>query len=113
MPGKKCHLEEMGTIQFIQADLRVLLPQRKVLLLEKEVYLTATEFDLLCYLAKHPGWVFTKEQIYEAVWGDIPVSVDAKVECMIYSIRKKLRKYTDRQYIHTVWGVGYKFDPGT
>ena len=51
--------------------------------------------------------------IYEAVWDDIPVNVDAKVECMIYSIRKKLREYTDRQYIQTVWGVGYKFDPET
>ena len=71
------------------------------------------EFRLLSYLAQHPGWVFTKEQIYEAVWDDIPVSVDAKVECMIYSIRKKLRAYTDREYIRTVWGVGYTFDPGT
>lgn len=71
------------------------------------------EFRLLSHLAQHPGWVFTKEQIYEAVWDDIPVSVDAKVECMIYSIRKKLRTYTDRKYIRTVWGVGYKFDPGT
>ena len=71
------------------------------------------EFRLLSHLAQHPGWVFTKEQIYEAVWDDIPVSVDAKVECMIYSIRKKLRTYTDRKYIRTVWGVGYKFDPET
>lgn len=71
------------------------------------------EFRLLSYLAQHPGWVFTKEQIYEAVWDDIPVSVDAKVECMIYSIRKKMRAYTDREYIRTVWGVGYKFDPET
>lgn len=71
------------------------------------------EFRLLSYLAQHPGWVFTKEQIYEAVWDDIPVSVDAKVECMIYSIRKKMRAYTDREYIRTVWGVGYKFNPET
>lgn len=71
------------------------------------------EFRLLSHLAQHPSWVFTKEQIYEAVWDDIPVSVDAKVECMIYSIRKKLRAYTDRKYIRTVWGVGYKFNPGT
>lgn len=71
------------------------------------------EFRLLSHLAQHPGWVFTKEQIYEAVWDDIPVCVDAKVECMIYSIRKKLRAYTDREYIRTVWGVGYKFDPET
>ena len=80
---------------------------------ETPVVFSPKEFSVLLYLAKHPGWVFTKEQIYEAVWGDIPVSVDAKVECMIYSIRKKLRKYTDREYIQTVWGVGYKFDPGT
>ena len=106
-------MEEKGIIQFSCADLRIFLPQRKVLLSEKEVCLTATEFDVLCYLAQHPGWVFTKEQIYEAVWDDIPVSVDAKVECMIYSIRKKLRAYTDREYIRTVWGVGYKFDPET
>lgn len=106
-------MEEKGIIQFNCADLRIFLPQRKVLLSEKEVYLTATEFDVLCYLAQHPDWVFTKQQIYEAVWDDIPVSVDAKVECMIYSIRKKLRAYTDRKYIRTVWGVGYKFGPGT
>lgn len=113
VPRKKYCLEEEGIIQFSYADLRIFLPQRKVLLSENEICLTAKEFDVLSYLVKHPGWVFTKEQIYEAVWDDIPVSIDAKVECMIYSIRKKLRLYTDREYIHTVWGVGYKFDPGT
>ena len=79
----------------------------------KEVSLSRLEFATLFFLANHPGWVFSRAQIYEAVWDDIPVSVDAKVECMIYSIRKKLRKYTDREYIQTVWGVGYKFDPRT
>ena len=71
------------------------------------------EFDVLLFLAQYPRQVFTRKQIYEAVWDDIPVSVDAKVECMIYSIRKKLGKYTDREYIQTFWGVGYKFDPRT
>ena len=87
--------------------------ERKVKIEGEEVKFSRFEFDVLCYLAQHPGWVFTKKQIYEAVWDDIPVSVDAKVECMIYSIRKKFREYTDRQYIRTVWGVGYKFDPET
>lgn len=87
--------------------------QRRIFTAENEVFLSHYEFDMLLLLVKHPGWVFTKEQIYEAVWDDIPVSVDAKVECMIYSIRKKMRAYTDREYIRTVWGVGYKFDPGT
>ena len=78
-----------------------------------EIYLTHHEFDMMLFLARHPGQVFTREQLYEAVWDDIPISVYAKVECMIYGIRKKLRAYTDRQYIQTVWGVGYTFDPGT
>ena len=86
---------------------------RKVKIGREEVKSSRFEFDILLFLAKHPRQVFTRKQIYEAVWDDIPVSVDAKVECMIYSIRKKLRTYTDRKYIRTVWGVGYKFDPGT
>ena len=92
----------------------VLLPdQHRVLFGKIEIGFTHSEFETLLFLTRHPKQVFTKRQIYEAVWDDIPVSVDAKVECMIYSIRKKLRKYTDREYIQTVWGVGYKFDPGT
>ena len=87
--------------------------QHRILVEGNEIYLTHHEFDMMLFLARHPGQVFTREQLYEAVWDDIPVSVDAKVECMIYSIRKKLRAYTDREYIQTVWGVGYRFDPGT
>ena len=85
--------------------------QHRILVEGNEIYLTHHEFDMMLFLARHPGQVFTREQLYEAVWDDIPISVYAKVECMIYSIRKKLRAYTDRQYIQTVWGVGYTFDP--
>ena len=91
----------------------ILPDQRRILVEGNEIYLTHHEFDMMLFLARHPGQVFTREQLYEAVWDDIPISVYAKVECMIYSIRKKLRAYTDRQYIQTVWGVGYTFDPGT
>ena len=96
----------------IFSGLSILPDQRRILVEGNEIYLTHHEFDMMLFLARHPGQVFTREQLYEAVWDDIPVSVDAKVECMIYSIRKKLRAYTDREYIRTVWGVGYKFDPG-
>ncbi len=89
--------------------LSIFSEQRRILVEGTEIYLTHYEFDMMLFLARHPGQVFTKEQLYEAVWEDIPVSVDAKVECMIYTIRKKLRRYTDREYIRTVWGVGYKF----
>ena len=107
----KCEEENIKKIDY--RGLVIYPDQRRILAAENEVFLSHYEFDIFLLLVNHPGWVFTKEQIYEAVWDDIPVSVDAKVECMIYSIRKKFREYTDRQYIRTVWGVGYKFVPET
>ena len=70
------------------------------------------EFHTLSYLASQPGRVFTKEQIYHAVWKEEPVNVNSAVFCVIGNIRRKLKKVTTKEYIRTVWGVGYKFDPG-
>ena len=67
------------------------------------------EFHTLAYLASQPGRVFTKEQIYQAVWKEEPVDVSSAVFCIIRNIRQKLRKVTTKEYIQTVWGVGYKF----
>lgn len=70
------------------------------------------EFQTLAYLASQSGRVFTKEQIYQAVWKEEPVDVSSAVFCVIANIRRKLKKVTTKEYIQTVWGVGYKFDPG-
>ena len=102
-----------ATSKLVFSELTIIPDQRRGEVNDRIISFTHYEFDMLLVLARHPRQVFTKKQIYEAVWDDIPISVDAKVECMIYSIRKKLRAYTDRQYIQTVWGVGYKFDPRT
>ena len=67
------------------------------------------EFQTISYLASQPGRVFTKEQIYQAVWKEEPVDVSSAVFCIIGNIRQKLRKVTKKEYIQTVWGVGYKF----
>ena len=76
----------------------------------KVLPLTETyEFQTLVYLASQPGRVFTKEQIYQAVWKEEPVDVSSAVFCIIRNIRQKLRKVTKKKYIQTVWGVGYKF----
>lgn len=72
--------------------------------------LTGTyEFQTISYLASQPGRVFTKEQIYQAVWQEEPVDVSSAVFCIIRNIRQKMRKVTTKEYIQTVWGVGYKF----
>ena len=67
------------------------------------------ELQTLVYLASQPNRVFTKEQIYRAVWKEEPENVSSAVFCIIRNIRQKLRKVTKKEYIQTVWGVGYKF----
>ncbi|CBK76489.1 Response regulators consisting of a CheY-like receiver domain and a winged-helix DNA-binding domain [[Clostridium] cf. saccharolyticum K10] len=76
----------------------------------KVLPLTETyEFQTFVYLASQPGRVYTKEQIYQAVWKEEPVDVSSAVFCIIGNIRQKLREVTTKEYIQTVWGVGYKF----
>ncbi len=71
------------------------------------VDLTASEFRILHYLARRPGWVFTRTQIIDAVHGeDYPVT-DRSVDVQVAALRKKLGKAGD--YIETVRGVGYRF----
>ena len=80
---------------------------------EQEVYrrgtrvsLSRQEFLVLQLLSEHPGWICTKEQIYNAVYDDEKiVDIDNAVYCLVRSIRKKLKN----KYIQTVRGVGYKF----
>ena len=61
------------------------------------------EFQTLVYLASQPWRVYTKEQIYQAVWKEEPVDVSSAVFCIISNIRQNLRKVTTKEYIHTVW----------
>ncbi|MFH0959689.1 MAG: response regulator transcription factor [Pseudomonadota bacterium] len=74
---------------------------------ESFVILTATEFSILYFLAKRPGWVFTREQIIDSVKGsDYPVT-DRSVDVQVVGLRKKLGDAGD--VIETVRGVGYRF----
>ena len=93
------------------ADLQILLPEKTVYRNGKEILLNRHEFDTLVYLARHPGWVRSKEQIYEAVWTEEVENYENAVMWCISQLRKKLEPDLDRlQYIHTVKGVGYKFE---
>ena len=83
-------------------------PRRfKVFVKGSLVELTHTEFSILHFLAKKPGWVFTRYQIIDAIKGlDYPVT-DRSVDVQVVGLRKKLGEYGD--YIETVRGVGYRF----
>ena len=93
------------------ADLKILLPEKMVYRNGKENPLNRHEFDTLVYMARHPGWIRSKEQIYEAVWTEEVMDYENAVMWCISQLRKKLEPDPDRlQYIHTVKGVGYKFE---
>lgn len=81
--------------------------KREVLVKGKPVDLTFTEFGLLHFLAGHPGWVMTRDQIIDAVRGEDYAVTDRAVDVQIVGLRKKLGKYADD--IETVRGVGYRF----
>ena len=88
-------------------DLRIHAGRHEVELNGKPLELTASEFGVLHFLARRPGWVFTRYQIVDAVHGeDYPVT-ERSVDVQIVGLRKKLG--TAGGYIETVRGIGYRF----
>ena len=72
------------------------------------VPLTAREFAILKLLMEHPKKVFTREQLYEQVWGGAFYGDDNTVNVHISNLRSKLAKACPGEYIKTVWGIGFK-----
>lgn len=76
----------------------------------KKVDLTPREFELLCFLATSPGQVFTREQLFNTLWGEDYVGDTGTITVFMRKIREKIELNPARpEYIVTVWGVGYKF----
>lgn len=74
-----------------------------------EISFSKTEFELLKYLAINKGQVFDRERIYEAVWGYDASGDSTVIKEHIRKIRKKLTDRTGKEYIETIWGMGYRF----
>jgi two-component system, OmpR family, response regulator ResD len=84
---------------------------RQVIVKGQPLNLTPKEFDLLLYLARRPGRVASREQILEQVWGYDFYGDLRTVDTHIKQLREKLTRQHDiPNYIHTVWGTGYKFE---
>lgn len=94
----------------IIGNLKIDISKREVHKDQELINLTAKEFDLLVFLAKNKGQVFTKKQIYYAVWNNEYVFDDNNIMVHIRRLRKKIEDNPDNpKYILTVYSVGYKF----
>jgi two-component system, OmpR family, KDP operon response regulator KdpE len=91
---------------------RIDVPARTVLVKAREVHLTPKEFDLLIYLARHPGKVLTHRALLSAVWGPNSVEQPEYLRVFVGQLRKKLEADDSPKYIVTEPWVGYRFEPG-
>lgn len=83
---------------------------RRVFVHEQEVILTTKEFDLLYFLALNPNRVFSKDQLFEKLWGMDALGDSQTVTVHIRKLREKIEIDASKsQYIETVWGAGYRF----
>ena len=83
---------------------------RRVFLDGEEKVFTTKEFDLLVFLAQNPNHVFSKEELFQRIWGMESVGDVATVTVHIKKIREKIEKTASKpHYIETIWGVGYRF----
>ncbi len=76
----------------------------------REIQLTSKEYAILVFMAQNPNIVFTKEHIFDRVWGDEIYGDTATVPVHIQKIRKKIEKDpSNPEFIETLWGTGYRF----
>ncbi len=103
----------LGEVLRICEDLSIDPRQREVTVRGRPVALTHKEYDLLLLLARNPGRVYSRAELFDAVWGYTHDGYDHAVQCHINRLRAKIERDPAKpRLLRTVWGVGYKFSPG-
>ncbi|MBI4585717.1 MAG: response regulator [Planctomycetes bacterium] len=96
-----------GSERIVRGGLVVDAGRHEVLVDDKAVVFTATEFRLLHFLARHPGRVFTRDHLLSRVIGEDAFVIDRNIDVHVRALRRKLGPYRD--LIETIRGVGYRF----
>ena len=106
-------LSEHRTVEesIIYGNLTILVKSHRVLLDDKEIKMTNKEYELLLFLASNPNIVFSKEQLFDRIWGMDSNGDTATVMVHINRIREKIEKdVANPRFIETIWGAGYRFN---
>ncbi len=105
---------DTGERMIVRGTLRIDPRARSVTVDDRPVELTGKEFDLLWFLASHPGQVFKRSQLLDHVWGYEFYGDSSTVTVHIRRLREKIEPDpANPRYLTTVWGVGYKFERDT
>ncbi len=103
--------ERKGTAENLRFDEELIIDynSRTVFYGKEQLDFSNKEFEIIRFLSQNAGMVFERETIYEKLWGYNGEGDSIVVKEHIRKIRNKLSVYTDKNYIETVWGVGYKW----
>ena len=103
--------ERKGTASNLRFDEELIIDYNShtVFYKEKQLEFSNKEFEIIRLLSQNAGMVFDRETIYEKLWGYDGEGDSIVVKEHIRKIRNKLSAYTDKNYIQTVWGVGYRW----
>ncbi len=103
---KRTSKQEAKDIMF--RELVIKTDSKRVLISDEELVCTATEYAILELLVKNPTRIFSKRALYEFVTGEDYLQEDNTMNVHISNLRRKIAKYTDKKYIETVYGMGYR-----
>ena len=82
--------------------------KKQLFVCRESLSLTAREYAIMELFLKHPQKVFSKNELYEYAWQEYYIGEDKTINVHISNIRAKLKKLTQREYIETVWGMGFR-----
>ena len=94
-------------VELVWQDLQLHTEKRSVCLSGHLLQMTNAEFDILLVLMRQPERAFSKREIYESIWKDTYYGDDNTISVHMSNLRRKMAEHTSRDYIKTVWGVGF------
>ena len=103
---RNARAKETGILKF--AEIRLHTDTRKVHVGEKEISLTRTEYAILKLLMQNHEQVISKSTLLERISLDTPDCTESSLKIHISNLRKKLREVSEKNYIESVWGIGFK-----
>ena len=88
-------------------DMVLNITEHSISVLGHPISFTRQKFKILELLITNPKRVFSKKEIYDYAWDDLYIGEDRTINVHVSNIRQKIKAYSDKEYIETVWGVGF------